>query len=58
MDKFKITNGNKVVLWEGEAFSFFSAWHKMFDACKYPISADARKISEQINLGLWIEKVN
>lgn len=55
MYKFKITNQHGCVIWEGEASSFYQAWKKMFDACKYPMTA--RRISQQINLGMWIEKV-
>lgn len=53
--KYEITNRHNTVIWTGKARSFYDAWQCMFEACKYPTTE--RFISEQINQGMWIQKV-
>jgi hypothetical protein len=53
---YLITNMYGEHIWQGEAYSFYAAWQKMFEATKTPQGAD-RSITIHIARGMWIEKL-
>ena len=56
MNKYRIVNRHMTVIWEGEHHSYYDAWRKMFEDCGCP--AEAKVISQAIDMGMWIEKIS